>query len=1025
MISGIRFPMHVVAPIVARALRRAALAAGLVGALVRPLAAPPGAGPIDWERPAPAAAKAAVEAIKLTPEEEERAQRLHAESLVIVAHSHDFLAADFADAHTGGITAVVLKLITDSIDWNRDTRTRYPVPGLEGWTERFLGYLGDIRQIADNPENKVRVIETVDDIFAAKAAGEVGAIIGSEGAMHLEGELANVERFHSLGWRETQLRWAANQLLDGSSLSEFGRQVIAECNRLGVLIDISHLYGSEVPAVMANTEDPVVRSHDAPAHMGGEASDALIQLVANSGGGNGVFCVHFGYLQPLTKVLDAIDYIVNLVGVDHVGIGADWYPETGTTFALDAEEMLELTRGLVERGYSDEEIEKILGLNLVRLYRIVWGEETEEERAERLHNSSIIILAHDHTFTAGDFDAAREAGLTAKVLKLTTDGIDWENGQRYEVTSYEGWRERHLGYLEGVQALADNPEANVTIIRTVEDLYQAKVEGKIGAIIGSEGVRYLEGELEALEEFHALGTREIQLWWPAGNQAIVNGQLTAFGRALIAECNRLGIVIDVSHMGGLALDVIALSEDPVIVSHDTPSTIGGEASDALIQAVAASGGGHGVFAIHFINGYVTPPTVARVAYAIDYVRDLVGIEHVALGGDYFPEDGVIWAIPVSELKELTLELVRRGYSDTEIRQVLGLNLIRLYERVWNKTAGGEAADEQPIVAGIAGQELLVYEVREGGIDPAQPAASVTLASQAIDVAVTQLAPGGEPEIVVLRQGTPDQLSVYRRAGGELELIAEGSVLASDAIAVGAAAPRQGTATPAIGVLIDNGTAADTFSIFELNGDAIERSEGPRVFAQVGQWDYRGEYSGFALGQIVHTGGAPPLGGDPNKLNAAFGTIWPDGRNIIHYAEVGSSHLAPVYLTAGWGGAASVDFGLFFKVGAPGDHIVGGGGHNLANRVAWWEVPQGVGGAWEVARDVGAAVVDVAAVQLDGDTEDEIVYLTAGTVGWIDPGSSGAGGTAANLPGLVRIDGTRVGEGAPIIRTPAGHWTIWR
>ncbi|HOE97312.1 MAG TPA: hypothetical protein PK847_12085, partial [Candidatus Sumerlaeota bacterium] len=60
-------------------------------------------------------------------------------------------------------------------------------------------------------------------------------------------------------------------------------------------------------------------------------------------------------------------------------------------------------------------------------------------------------------------------------------------------------------------------------------------------------------------------------------------------------------------------------------------------------------------------------------------------------------------------------------------------------------------------------------------------------------------------------------------------------------------------------------------------------------------------------------------------------------------------------------------------------------------------------------------------------EDEIVYLTAGTVGWIDPGSSGAGagGTAANLPGLVRIDGTRVGEGAPIIRTPAGHWTIWR
>ena len=83
--------------------------------------------------------------------------------------------------------------------------------------------------------------------------------------------------------------------------------------------------------------------------------------------------------------------------------------------------------------------------------------------------------------------------------------------------------------------------------------------------------------------------------------------------------------------------MIAASKDPVIRSHDSPRSIGGEADDAAILAVAQSGGGHGIFAVHFYQDYIRCTTVERVVDAIDYVIRLAGSEHVALGGDYFPE----------------------------------------------------------------------------------------------------------------------------------------------------------------------------------------------------------------------------------------------------------------------------------------------------------------------------------------------------------------------------------------------------
>jgi membrane dipeptidase len=309
-------------------------------------------------------------------------RELHQLSLVILAHDHQFARTDFDDMHTGGVTAKTLKLTTDSIDWDRATRTRYSVPGLQGWTQRWLGYEAAVSAIEADPTANVMIVRNPSDITTAKTLGKVAAILASEGAMHLEGDLARVQQFYDLGWRETQLSWAGtpNQLTDGVHLTDFGRQVIAEANRLGILIDISHYSGTLFDEILAAVQWPVIRSHDTPSVFGGESTDDMIRAVANSGGGFGIFALHFndGYLGGPTAtvqtLVNAIDYVVNLVGIDHVALGGDYFPENGQRWVIpNVNHIQELTIALLAHGYSCEQVQKILGLNLLRLYERVWG----------------------------------------------------------------------------------------------------------------------------------------------------------------------------------------------------------------------------------------------------------------------------------------------------------------------------------------------------------------------------------------------------------------------------------------------------------------------------------------------------------------------------------------------------------------------------------------------------------------------------------------------------------------------------
>lgn len=215
-----------------------------------------------------------------------------------------------------------------------------------------------------------------------------------------------------------------------------------------------------------------------------------------------------------------------------------------------------------------------------------------------------------------------------------------------------------------------------------------------------EGARPPGGNIENLQMFYKIGLRDLQLFWAVASPLnTCEADLTAFAFEIIKEANRLGIAVDLSHVSGQAFaQVTAVTRAPIIVSHCGVSAVRSpgskqrsgtdELSDEIIRAVANDGG---MICIHFISGYLghhhgACATVEDLVDHIDYVRRLVGVDYVGLGPDYFPERKLWWAVDAEtmcEMPNVAYEMVRRGYTDSEIEKVLGLISFDSTERCGN------------------------------------------------------------------------------------------------------------------------------------------------------------------------------------------------------------------------------------------------------------------------------------------------------------------------------------------------------
>lgn len=331
-----------------------------------------------------------------------------------------------------------------------------------------------------------------------------------------------------------------------------------------------------------------------------------------------------------------------------------------------------------------------------------------------------------------DYPRARAGGLDVAFMSIYTSPGQDADGSAPQVAHRQ---------IDAIEATAGRHPDKFALLRSPADVEQLRKGGRVLLAFGMENGAPIGDDLAQLAAFHARGVRYITLAHSDNNRisdssyALVkrwNG-LSPFGKQVVAEMNRLGIMVDVSHLSDAAVrDVLALSQVPVIASHSglrhfTPG-FERNLSDELARAIAAKGGViQLVFGTGFVNAQAAADTQAYFRAHADLQRDnaaaeaagrptrkvsdfdreweaahpvpattidavldqidhgvkLVGIDHIGIGSDF---DGVGGALPeglrsVADYPNLVAGLQARGYRDDDIRKILGANLLRVWSQV--------------------------------------------------------------------------------------------------------------------------------------------------------------------------------------------------------------------------------------------------------------------------------------------------------------------------------------------------------
>ena len=282
---------------------------------------------------------------------------------------------------------------------------------------------------------------------------------------------------------------------------------------------------------------------------------------------------------------------------------------------------------------------------------------------------------------------------TPKGQNYDANGADTDNitglaiAQLQPIRTWSSLLERSLYHAEKLDRAVDVSGGRLRWVRSPADvdglLARRAVKGRgVGALFSVEGLHNLEGDLRNLDKLHAAGMRMAGLTHFFDNDlagsmhGLKKGGLTTKGRAAIRRMERMGIIFDVAHCSHACVaDILAMARRPVVSSHggvQATCKVNRNLTDEEIRGVARTGG---VVGIGYWEGAVCSTDPRAAAKAIKHVRDLVGIEHAALGSDY---DGATTVrFDTSQLAQVTQALLDEGFTHDEVRAVMGGNALRV------------------------------------------------------------------------------------------------------------------------------------------------------------------------------------------------------------------------------------------------------------------------------------------------------------------------------------------------------------
>jgi len=391
----------------------------------------------------------------------------------------------------------------------------------------------------------------------------------------------------------------------------------------------------------------------------------------------------------------------------------------------------------------------LINLLLVSLFLEGCGNSEEQlvKRADKIHASILTVDTHcdtpmefsDPGFDLGlrsadgcvDFPKMVEGGLHAEFFAVFT-GQGPRNDSTYNIV--------HQKALDIFNAIHKNVLKNSSmaeIATTPDDAYRLKKEGKIAAFIGVENGYPIGKDLTRIKQYYDLGARYMTLAHTKNNDicdsstdpaGVENNGLSPFGTQVVKEMNRLGMMVDISHISDKSFfDVLKITTAPVIASHSSCRALCGSPrnlSDDMLLALKENGG---VIQICILGNYLKTPepnpemdsklkdlqkkygdyntltdsikklvrkeykdiqktyekpaTVKDVVDHIDHVVQVIGIDYVGIGTDFDGGGGVDGCRTASDMKNITIELLRRGYSKSDITKIWGGNVMRVLRKV--------------------------------------------------------------------------------------------------------------------------------------------------------------------------------------------------------------------------------------------------------------------------------------------------------------------------------------------------------